>query len=139
MNQAIANLPELLRSLDPVRNRGVYVYSTVPAGAGLNNVAAVAFFREAEGVTVITTEEEAVRAGFPILFRASWITLNVHSDLQAVGLTAAIAQALADAGISCNVVAAVHHDHIFVPYGRADDAFACLKALQENARARGDA
>jgi len=135
MGQAISSLPELLRRMDPVRNQGVFVYSVVPAGAALNKVAAVAIFREAEGVTLITTEEQAIRAGFPILFRACWITLRVHSDLQAVGLTAAIARALTDAGISCNVVAAAHHDHVFVPYERGDDAFACLKALQTDAGA----
>ena len=63
-------------------------------------------------------------------FRSAWITLRVHSDLAAVGLTAAFARALADAGIACNVVAGVHHDHLFVPADRAGDALAALRALQ---------
>jgi hypothetical protein len=57
----------------------------------------------------------------------------VHSDLQAVGLTAAVAAALAEAGISCNVVAAAHHDHLFVPVESASQAIAVLQALQERA------
>jgi uncharacterized protein len=97
----------------------------------LSSVSAIATFREAEAVTLITSEAQAIAAGLPILFRAAWITLRVHSDLQTVGLTAAFAQALGQAGISCNVVAAVHHDHIFVPVERADAALAALRRLQE--------
>lgn len=69
-----------------------------------------------------------------MLFRAAWITLTVHSDLQAVGLTAAVATSLADAGISCNVVAAAHHDHLFVPVESAGLAIAVLQALQDRGR-----
>lgn len=53
----------------------------------------------------------------------------MHSALEAVGLTAAVALALTDAGISCNVVAGFHHDHLFVPFGRAAEAVAVLEAL----------
>jgi hypothetical protein len=135
MNQPIASLPQLLRQLEPVRNAGVFVYSSVPTGFVPDGIAAVAPFREDEGLTLIVTEAEAYGAGLPVLFRACWITLRVHSDLQAVGLTAAVARALTDAGISCNVVAAAHHDHVFVPYERGDDALDCLRALQQRAAA----
>lgn len=60
---------------------------------------------------------------------AGWITLRVHSALEAVGLTAAVAQELATAGLSCNVVAGFHHDHLFVPHGRAQEAVALLEDL----------
>jgi hypothetical protein len=66
------------------------------------------------------------------LFRAAWITLTVHSDLQAVGLTAAVATALAQSGISCNVVAAAFHDHIFVPVESAKEALSVLQQLQKS-------
>jgi hypothetical protein len=71
--------------------------------------------------------------GWPILFSAAWITLTVHSDLQSVGLTAAVSAALAEAEISCNVVAGVHHDHLFVPVARAEEAVAVLKRLMASA------
>ena len=74
-------------------------------------------------------EAQAVRAGLTVLFRAVWITLTVPSDLQAVGLTAAVAEALTAAGISCNVVAAAHHDHLFVPIEHAERAVHVLEAL----------
>jgi uncharacterized protein len=69
--------------------------------------------------------------GLTILFRAAWITLTVHSDLAAAGLTAAVSSALFEQGISCNVVAAAHHDHLFVPENCAEEALAVLKALSD--------
>ena len=61
------------------------------------------------------------------------ITLNVYSALDGVGLTAAVATALARAGIACNMVAALNHDHVFVPIERAQEALAVLLALQASA------
>jgi uncharacterized protein len=49
--------------------------------------------------------------------------------LEAVELTAAVSRALADAGLSCNVIAGFHHDHLFVPYEHADQAVAVLESL----------
>ena len=54
------------------------------------------------------------------------ITLTVHSSLEAVGLTAAIATELARFGVSANVVAAYFHDHVFVPSAQAEQALAAL-------------
>ena len=135
MSHAISNLAELLHSMHPVLNRGVYVFVALPDGSVPDRVAPIATFREREGLTLIVEEQQAKDAGLAVLFRAAWITLSVHSDLQAVGLTAAVAAALADAGISCNVVAAAYHDHLFVPVGSASQALAALRALQESAGA----
>lgn len=110
----------------PRLNPGVFVFATVDRLADALKLDAVAVFRESEGVTVVVPEAEALRAGLAVRFRAAWITLEVHSELHAVGLTAAFSRALADAGISCNVMAAVHHDHLFVPADRGEDALACL-------------
>lgn len=133
MSNAVSNLAELLQAMDPVLNRGVYAFVSLPAGGVPDRVESIATFRESEGLTLIVEEQQAKDAGFPILFRAAWITLTVHSELQAVGLTAAVATALAEAGISCNVVAAAYHDHLFVPVESASQAIAVLQALQEHA------
>ena len=61
-----------------------------------------------------------------------WITLTIHSSLEAVGLTAAVSSALTEANISCNVVAAYYHDHIFVPIADADRAMNVLLALTDS-------
>jgi len=105
----------------------------VPLATDLTGVSCLATFREAEGLTVILEEAEALRLGWPLLFRAAWLTLTIHSDLEAVGLTAAFATALAEAGISCNVVAAAYHDHIFVPIESGPAALAVLQTLQQDA------
>ncbi|WP_345696809.1 ACT domain-containing protein [Kitasatospora terrestris] len=120
------DLRTLLSGMHPVLNPGRYVYCTFPAKvpAGLRPVVSVA---EEEGVTVVVPQEEADSLGLRYEYVAAWITLRIHSALDAVGLTAAVAACLADEGVSCNVVAGFHHDHLFVT---ADDADRALSALQ---------
>lgn len=115
--------------MSPRLNKGVYVFLSVPPDTDIANLEPIATFREDEGVSVIIEESRALATGLPVLFRAAWITLTVISDLQTAGLTAAVARALADKGISCNVVAAANHDHLFVAIGSADAAMAALKVL----------
>jgi hypothetical protein len=135
MSRSVSDLQQLLRTLEPELHKGVYVYCSLPHGADLGTLRPIALVREREGLTVIATEAEADLNRWPILFRAAWITLRVHSDLQAVGLTAAFAGALSQAGISCNVIAGAFHDHLFVPVDAAQQAMAVLRGLQQ----RGDA
>ncbi|MDB5782860.1 ACT domain-containing protein [Caballeronia mineralivorans] len=132
MTSPINDLNTLLASMSPELQPGVYVYASVPFSADLGDIVPLATFREREGLTVIVKEGEAQRAGIEPLFRAAWITLTVHSDLQAVGLTAAFATALGKANVSCNVVAAAYHDHIFVPIESAGTAMVALQQLQRN-------
>jgi hypothetical protein len=131
MTTPVSDLSRLLATLQPELQEGVYVFTSVPPDTNIQGIPAVATFREKEGLTLIVEEGVARQHGLPVLFRAAWITLTVHSDLEAVGLTAAVAAALTDAGISCNVVAAAYHDHLFVPIGRAQEALAVLKKVQE--------
>ena len=133
MSKAISNIAVLLSSMEPALNAGVYAYCIVPHGADFLALSPVATVSESEGLTLVVAEEQAIKAGLTVLFRAAWITLKVHSDLQAVGLTAAFAGALGKAGISCNVVAGAFHDHIFVPVEQAQHAMAELQALQRAA------
>lgn len=103
-------------------------FTTSPSPeAGLVS-AAIAMVREAEGVTLVVPAELAPDA--PLMRQ---ITLNVHSALDGVGLTAAVSTALADAGIPANVVAGYHHDHIFVPEEQAEHAVDVLKSAAKAA------
>ena len=133
---AIVKLDELLRSMEPVLNPGTYVFATLPAGKSVPPSQVIASVREPEGMSVVLEQDVARHAGITPLFVCAWITLTVHSDLQAVGLTAAFASALGRAGISCNVVAGACHDHIFVPEQQADAAMAVLGRLQQDAAGR---
>jgi len=130
MSDPVHDLTLLVSSMEPVLNEGVYVYSAVPPETDLNSIQLIATFREREGLTIIASESEALKAGLPILFRVAWITLTVKSDLQSVGLTAVFSSALGNAGISCNVMAGAYHDHIFVPAERAEEAMSVLRFLQ---------
>lgn len=123
----VTDLEELIHSMRPEARDGEYVIVTSEA----IELPAEAMIREAEGTTLVMRREDADAAGIPYDFVAAWITLTVHSSLAAVGLTAAVSTALADAGISCNVLAGFHHDHLLVPADRRDDALEVLAALTE--------
>ncbi len=131
----ISNLQSLLSTLAPVRHPGVFVYAVVPSLQRLGAIVPVAMMTEPEGLSVILPEADAAALGLEPHFRCAWITLTVHSDLAAHGLTAAFSTALAEARISCNVIAGVYHDHLLVPDAQADEAMAVLLALQARATA----
>ena len=125
------NLDTLLRTMKPVLNDGNFVFCTVKDIAQLNLNDILLFFKEEEGVTIIVEQTIADDLQLDYSFVASWITLTVHSSLEAVGLTAAFSKALAEEQISCNVVAGYFHDHIFVEKKMADKAMAALNRLSE--------
>jgi uncharacterized protein len=126
------DLTRLLRGLRPALNPGRFVFTTVtgPVPVGVQPVVTVA---EPEGRTLVLPQHEADAAGLGYDYVAGWITLRVSSALDAVGLTAAVAGELARAGLSCNVVAGYHHDHLFVPHDRAAEAVTVLAALAHRA------
>lgn len=74
----------------------------------------------------------AKEKGFPVSAPMKCITLNVYSDLEGVGLTAAMAGALADNNIPCNVIAAYHHHHIYVHSNLSERALSIFLELQKN-------
>lgn len=127
------DLATLLRTMEPRLNDGAYVFTSVP-GPVPRGAQAVVTVDEDEGRTVVLRREHADELGLRPSFVAAWITLQVRSALDAVGLTAAVSRALADASISANVVAGVHHDHVFVPYEQGDAAVRVLAALAAGAR-----
>ena len=84
---------------------------------------------ESEGVTLILPVDAAREAGLTVVYEAAWLTLAVHSSLDAIGLTAAVSGALTAAGIPCNVIAGTYHDHLLVPAARAAEAHTLLTEL----------
>jgi hypothetical protein len=134
MDRPVTDLDQLLRTLEPVRNEGAWAFALLPPGTDPGPLEPAVTVREPEGLTVVVPEAAARAHGLTVLFRGAWITLRVHSDLQAVGLTAAVAGELGRAGISCNVVAGACHDHLFVPLDQAGDALEALRALQRRSQ-----
>lgn len=118
------DLATMLATLDVERRPGRFTFVT---GEWSDlRPKAHATIQEREGETLIVTVDDAASAGAPVELEFAWLTLTVHSSLEAVGLTAAFSRTLADAGISCNVIAGYYHDHLLVPADRTDDAVAEL-------------
>jgi hypothetical protein len=128
----IEDLGEMLRNLSVGRRPGTWTMASIgqPDGSpvGLSDEVA-AVIAEAEGVTVVCTVAEAKRKGWPVDFRAAWLTLEIHSSLEGVGLTAAVSTALADHHIPANMIAGYYHDHILVPEDQADAAMRIITEL----------
>jgi hypothetical protein len=121
------DLDALLRHVKPEMRPGIFVFCTIPTGQSIPAaLSPLLTFREQEGTTLVILREEAEASGLRYALASRLITLTVHSALDAVGFLAAITARLADAGISVNAVSAFHHDHLFVPADRADEAMALL-------------
>lgn len=88
-----------------------------------------AIIRESEGVTAIVNHTEVQDYSLPTKMPMARISLGAYTSLEAVGITATVAQTLASRGIACNVIAGYHHDHIFVPLKRAEEAQRLLQGL----------
>jgi hypothetical protein len=127
-DEPVTDLSTILRRLEPVVRPGEFV--VVDAG-GVDpwELGASAIVVEDEGPTAVLERVRADEAGLPYDFVAAWITLGVPSSLHAVGLTAAFSTALADAGISCNVLAGLRHDHLLVPVDQRDRTLEVLRRL----------
>jgi len=123
------DLSILLKNMIPLLNEGDYVFCTIANLTNIDINEIVASFKETEGITIILKKETADKLKLNYSYIAAWITLTVHSSLEATGLTAAIATALANENISCNVVAAYYHDHIFVARKDAERAMVALERL----------
>lgn len=130
--EAHTDLSTLIATMQPRLDPVTYVWATVEKVP--DGVTPVATVREDEGLTVVCSKDEADAAGLDYTFPCVRVTLDLHSSLEAVGLTAAFAATLGKSGISANVVAGYHHDHIFVPIDRADDAVTALEWLAASAQ-----
>jgi hypothetical protein len=128
MSSGEKDLKKLLKNMVPRLREGEYVFCSLIEGPLPDQADILCSFREEEGLTLVLEKKLADRLRLSYGFISAWITLTVHSALEAVGLTAAVSNALADRGISCNVIAAYYHDHIFVP---AKDAALAMETLRE--------
>lgn len=117
----VSELAAMLSGMAPMLDARAWFFVLVE---GAPPADAFAVIREDEGTTAIVAGE---RAGMAF----GRITLMVHSALEGVGLTAAVSGALAGAGIACNVVAGYHHDHLFVPWERREEALELLQRLAQ--------
>jgi uncharacterized protein len=127
----------MLAGMTPVLTEGTYIFCSTSdaAAAAILAPRSLALFREAEGLALVLPLAEAAAHGFDVSLPMRRIVLEVFSALDGVGLTAGVATALADAGIPCNMIAAYHHDNVFVPEPQALQALALLQVVQREAAA----
>ena len=126
------NLSQLIKHMTPKLNKGEYVFCTVTSLENINRNDTICEFKEEEGVTIVIEKSKADELKLNYEYIASWISLEIHSSLDAVGLTAAFSNALAAYSISCNVIAGYYHDHIFVNKNDAKKAVQVLKELSKS-------
>lgn len=127
----ITDIKTLLSTMEPELDTAEYVFCCIDINQHENylTLKPIATFVEQEGLTLVLNKDIAVQAGLAFDGVFKRITLTVHSSLSAVGLTAAVASALAQNDISANVIAAFYHDHVFVPAEKATLAISTLIAL----------
>jgi hypothetical protein len=124
------DLKTLLLNMKPELHEGIFVFCRIAEDTEIPaTLEPKCIFREREGTTLVLRRDEAESAALPHQFRSRLITLTVHSSLEAVGFLAAVTGRLAEAGISVNAVSAFHHDHLFVPQHRADEALQLLQDI----------
>ena len=127
------DLKAILQSLSPIMLDETYVFCTV-VGASYGDyaeTAPIASYQEHEGLTLVLTQERADASEFGYEGLFSCISLQVHSSLESVGLTAVVAGKLAAYEISANIIAGYYHDHVFVPQAQASEALALLRNLNK--------
>jgi len=124
-----SNLEKLIKNMSPTLNVGSYVFCSVERSFVVPDSIVLASFMEQEGKTLVLSRESAENHNLEYTAVMAWITLAVHSSLQAVGFTAKVSTALAYNDISCNVIAGYHHDHLFVEKDDAEKAMEVLKEL----------
>ncbi len=128
----VKNLEILIKEMKPRLNNGEYIFTTVKHLKNISSEDIIGQFKEKEGITLILERQKADQLKLTYNFIASWITLEIHSALDAIGLTAAFSSELAKHTISSNVIAGFYHDHIFVDKKDEDKALQVLINLSNN-------
>lgn len=125
------NLKEVLNSLQVSCDNVKYGFATVPSESDISLEDVLGTFKENEGLTVIASIDYFTSKHISFEGPFVKLTIDVHTSLELVGLTAAFATKLAEKNIPTNVIAGHYHDHIFVQHELRDQAMAALSELKK--------
>lgn len=123
------DLAAILASLKAIRRPGSFTFVSVADPIDVSDHAVESMIRENEGITLVLSHDAAEARGLEVGYDLAWLTLDVHTSLEAVGVTALVAETLSNRGIPCNVIAGYYHDHVLVPTDRADEAADAIDGL----------
>ena len=126
----IADLKETLSSIKVSCDGIEYGFASIENNADIDRNKVLATFQENGRVALIASAEYLSAQKIEQEGPYAKLTIDIHTSLELVGLTAVLATKLADNGISANVVAAFYHDHVFVPYERKDEAVRLIESLK---------
>ena len=121
----------IISKLEPTLYKEPYVFTQAKDKLIANVQHIFALVREKEGTTLVMTQNQADQEQLRYTFLVARISLSIATELELVGLTALFSNVLAKAGISCNVIAGYHHDHLFVPFEHGEQALTLVQSLQK--------
>ncbi|GAA5220696.1 ACT domain-containing protein [Membranihabitans marinus] len=125
------DIQKLIKGMKPILNQGEFVFVSVKDVSMIDRNDTICEFKEEEGTTLVLSRDKADSLKLPYEYICAWITLTIHSSLEAVGLTAFFSTRLAEHNISCNVIAGYYHDHVFVDIKDGEKAVDVLMAISE--------
>lgn len=124
------NLEEVLKSIKVSCDGIEYCFATVKDNNfSLKEILGI--FQEDEGLTLIATKKYFEKNNISYDGPFAKLTIENHTSLDLVGLTATLSTKLAKVGISANVIAAYFHDYVFVQYNLRQKAISTINSFKD--------
>jgi len=126
----ITDLKQTLSSLKVICDDIEYGFASVSLDSTIDREKVLATFHEDGYLAIIAPSAYLDSKGIENEGPFAKLTIDVHTSLEMVGLTAVLSTKLAEHEISANVVAAFYHDHVFVQYKLRQKAIELLESLK---------